>query len=86
MVDQNWLNTTTGVSTDHFQYGYDQDGDVLYRQNLVDAVISELYQYDNLHQLTSFQRGTLNSTDNGIVGSPSASQSWSPDALGNFNA
>ncbi len=69
VVDQNWVNTTTGTSTDRFQYGYNQDGDVLYQQNLVDAVFSELYQYDNLHQLTSFQRGTLNSTHNGLVGS-----------------
>jgi RHS repeat-associated protein len=59
---------------------------VLYRQNLVDAVMSELYGYDNLHQLTSFQRGALNATHDGIVGTPSRSQSWSPDALGNFNS
>jgi hypothetical protein len=57
-----------------------------YRQNLIDTAMSELYQYDNLHQLTNFQRGTLNSTNNAIVGSPSASQSWSPDALSNFNS
>jgi YD repeat-containing protein len=86
VVNDNWVNTTTGQSTDNFQYGYNPDGDVLYRQNLVDAVMSELYQYDNLHQLISFGRGTLNSTDTGIVGTPSASQSWSPDALGNFNS
>jgi RHS repeat-associated protein len=86
VVDQNWVNATTGQSTDRFQYGYNQNGDVLYRQNLVNATMSELYQYDNLHQLISFQRGTLNATHNGIVGSPSRSQSWSPDALGNFNS
>ncbi len=57
---------------------------MLYRQNLVDAAMSELYTYDNLNQLASFQRGTLNSTKNGIVGTPSRSQSWTPDALGNF--
>ncbi|HEY7312113.1 MAG TPA: hypothetical protein VH643_22300 [Gemmataceae bacterium] len=86
VIDQNWVNTTTGQSSDRFQYGYNQDSDVLYKQNLVDAAMSELNQYDNLHQLISFQRGTLNATHNGIVGSPSHSQSWSPDALGNFNS
>jgi RHS repeat-associated protein len=86
VVDQNWYNTTTQTSTDNFAYGYNQDGDVLYKQNLVDAVMSELYQYDNLHQLISFARGTLNSTDTAIVGTASATQSWSPDALGNFNS
>jgi len=86
VIDQNWVNATTGVSTDRFQMGYNPDSDVLYRQNLVDAVMSELYGYDNLHQLTSFQRGTLNSTHNGLVGAATHSQSWSPDALGNFNS
>ncbi len=85
VVDDNWVNATTGQSTDRFQYGYDQDSDVLYRQNVIDAVMSELYQYNNLHELTSFQRGTLNATHDGIVGTPSRSQSWSPDALGNFD-
>jgi hypothetical protein len=30
VVDQNWYNTNTSSSTDNFQSGYDQDGDVLY--------------------------------------------------------
>ncbi len=86
IIDQNWVNATTGVSTDRLQMGYSLDGDVQYRQNLVDAIFSELYQNDNLHQLVNFQRGTLNSTHNGLVGSATHSQSWSPDALGNFNS
>jgi YD repeat-containing protein len=86
VIDQNWVNATTGQSTDRLQMGYNPDGDVLYKQNLVDAVMSELYGYDDLHQLTSFQRGALNATHDGIVGTPSRSQSWSPDALGNFTS
>ena len=43
VVDQNWYNTNTATSTDDFQYSYDRDGNVLYRQNVVDAVFSELY-------------------------------------------
>src|SRR5579884_851761 len=84
VIDQNWVNATTGTSTDRFQYGYNQDSDVLYRQNLVDAAMSELYTYDKLGQLASFQQGTLNSTKTGISGTASRSQSWTPDALGNF--
>jgi RHS repeat-associated protein len=86
VIDQNWVNSTTGQSTDRFQYGYSQDSDVLYRQNLVDAALSELYGYDSLHQLTSYQQGTLNSTHDGLVGTATNSQSWSPDALGNFTS
>ncbi|HZV07085.1 MAG TPA: RHS repeat domain-containing protein [Gemmataceae bacterium] len=48
--------------------------------------MSELYQYNSLDELINYQRGTLNSTDSSIVGTPSASQSWSPDALGNFDS
>jgi len=86
VVNDNWYNTSTGQSTDDFVYGYDEDGNVLYKQNLVDAAMSELYQYNNLDELIYFARGTLNSSDNGIVGTPSASQSWTPDALGNFDS
>jgi RHS repeat-associated protein len=84
VVDQNWYDVTTSTSTDDFQYGYDRDSNALYRQNALDAVFSELYQYDNLNQLASFLRGTLNSTKTGLVGSPTESQSFTPDALGNF--
>jgi RHS repeat-associated protein len=84
VIDQNWFNTATSTSTDRFQYGYDRDSNALYRQNLANAVFSELYSYDALNQLTSFQRGTLNATHNGLVGNPTHAQSWTPDALGNF--
>jgi YD repeat-containing protein len=84
VIDQNWFNTATSASTDRFQYGYDRDSNALYRQNLANAVFSELYAYDPLNQLTSFQRGTLNAMHNGLVGNPTHSQSWAPDALGNF--
>ncbi len=84
VVDQNWYDTATSSSTDEFVYGYDADGNVLYRNNLVNTAFGELYSYDNLNQLTSFQRGTLNGTFTGLVGSASRSQSWTPDALGNF--
>ncbi len=86
VIDQNWVNAGTGVSVDRIQYGYDADGNVLYKKNLVDAVFSELYSYDSLNQLSSFERGTLNSTHTGLVGSATESQSWSPDALGNFDS
>src|SRR5579884_3636068 len=84
VIDQFWINASNGTTVDRYQYGYDPDSEVLYRQNLVDAAMSELYSYDKLGQLASFQRGTLNSSHNGIVGTPSRSQIWTPDALGNF--
>ena len=92
MVDQRWINTSTGTATDRFQYGYDQDGNVLYKNNLVNSSFSELYHangssngYDNLNQLTAFARGTLNGT-NDTISSPSTSETWSMDAPGNFTS
>jgi RHS repeat-associated protein len=89
--DQRWLPTASPQSpTDRFQYGYDPDSNRLYRANLVTAALvmplpfGELYQYDALNQLTSFGRGTLTATRNGLIGPASRSQSWSLDALGNW--
>jgi YD repeat-containing protein len=76
VADQNWVNPSTGVSTDRFQYGYDQSGNVLYKNNLVNSSFSELYHanststgdnstaYDNLNRITGFRRGTLSASGN----------------------
>ena len=37
VVDQRWLNPTTGTATDRFQYGYDAAGNRTFRDNLVSA-------------------------------------------------
>ncbi|HZL35880.1 MAG TPA: RHS repeat-associated core domain-containing protein, partial [Tepidisphaeraceae bacterium] len=77
-IDQNWLNTSTGVSTDRFQYGFDTSSNVLYK-NIVGlgataAGFSELYHtnstasgdnstaYDDLSRLQAFARGTLSAS------------------------
>ncbi len=49
-------------------------------------MFSELYTYNNLNELTSFERGTLTSPLDAISGTPTASQSWDLDALGNFTS
>jgi len=91
-IDQNYINTSTGVSTDRFQYGYDPNSNVLYKSNLVSSANSELYHingstngYDNLNRLPAFSRGTLNSTHDTITAA-SRSQTWSLDALGNWTS
>src|SRR5262249_4293372 len=93
--DQRWLDPSSGTATDRFQYGYDRDSNVLFKKNVVDAAFSQLYHangesggYDLLNQLTDFSRGTLSDANSdGVpdtVSSPSRTQSYSPDALGNF--
>jgi YD repeat-containing protein len=91
--DQRWLDTSSGTATDRFQYGYDRDNNRLYRENLIDAAFSELYHengsssgYDLLNQLTDWQRGTLNSAKDSFTGTPSRTQEWDFDALGNFDS
>jgi RHS repeat-associated protein len=84
VVDQRWR--TSSVEKDRYQYGYDRNGNRLYRDNLVNTAFGELYAYDNLNQLTSFDRGTLNGSKNGLTGAASRSQDWDYDALGNFDS
>jgi RHS repeat-associated protein len=76
VIDQWYLNTGTSATTDRFQYGFDRDGNVLFRNNLVSASFSELYHanssasgdnnsaYDTLNRITDFRRGTLTSSGN----------------------
>ncbi len=93
VADLNWTNSSS-ASTDHFGFGYDADGNVLYKQNYVLASDSELYHangvtpgYDGLNRLTTFARGTLSASVSGgtldTISSPSTTQSWALDALGN---
>ncbi|MFL5244587.1 MAG: RHS repeat-associated core domain-containing protein [Gemmataceae bacterium] len=97
VVDQRWIKTSTGTATDRFKYGYDRDSNALYRDNLVNSAFGELYHvngasngYDNLNQLSGFLRGVLSDTNSdGIpdtVASASHSQTFTPDAMGNFSS
>jgi YD repeat-containing protein len=56
VVDQQWYNNGTASVTDEFKYGYDRDGNRLYRTNEVNHSFDELYHangsangYDNLN-------------------------------------
>ena len=44
------------------QYGHDRDSNVIWRDDAVNSAFGELYSYDGLNQITSFERGTLNGT------------------------
>jgi hypothetical protein len=85
VVDQRWIDAGVSTTTDRFQYGYNRDGNVLYRDNLVDAAFGEVYTYDGLNQVSTFARGTLNGTKTGIAGTAAETESWDYDALGNWS-
>ncbi|WP_020476098.1 MBG domain-containing protein [Zavarzinella formosa] len=84
-VQQSWLMGGDSL-IDARQYGYDRDGNRLYMDNTTSPSNSELYSYDGLNQLSSFQRGTLDETKTGLADTAQRSQSWDYDALGNFDS
>jgi len=98
VVDQRWVVTSNGTPTDRFQYGYDRNSNALFRNNLVNTAFGELYHasgagngYDNLNQLSGFLRGVLTAsggtgTPLDTVASPSHTQTFTPDAVGNFSS
>jgi YD repeat-containing protein len=81
IIDQDYVHGST--VTDRIQYGYDADGNVLYANNLVNTDQSNLYTYDGLNRLTSFQQGTLVSGDTSLSGTAIWSDEYNFDALGN---
>ena len=83
VVDQNWTVGNTSVS--NYTYGYDTNSNVLFKQDNVNGNFSQLYTYDNLNQLTSYKEGTLNANHTAISGNATANQSWTYDALGNWD-
>ena len=89
VVDQRWVGAG-GADADRFKYGYDRDGNRLYRDNVVNPAFGETYAggagYDQLNRLTSFARGTLNAAKTGVVGTAGRSQTWNLDALGNWQS
>ena len=71
------------------KYGYDRVGNRLFRRDEVarsnSAKYDELYGYDGLDRLTSFDRGELNGANTGLVGGPTLTQDWPAlDATGNW--
>jgi RHS repeat-associated protein len=85
VVDQRWINGS-GTDVDRYQYGYDRDGNRLYKDNKVLSSLSEVYTYDSLNQIASYKLGTLNSGKTDVTGSPLNSQSWDYDAVGNWDS
>ena len=90
VIDQVWRSVAGSVTImDRYQYGYDRAGNRLFKNNLLDTALSELYGYDNLNQTTSFSRGVLSDANSDglfdTVASPSRTQAWNLDALGNWS-
>jgi RHS repeat-associated protein len=87
-VDLRWMKGSTYV--ERIQHGYDRASNRLYRRNLVaneSKRQDELYHYDGLSQLDDFQRGVLNSGNNGIEsGTLTGQEQFNFDPTGNWNS
>lgn len=86
VVDQNWFNSAGGTIA-RYQYGYDNDGNVLFKHDLTPDGTSgsAVYTYDALDRLETYNEGTFNSSNNSISGTPVASESWGLDTFGNWD-
>src|SRR5262245_33382008 len=97
IVDQRWIaSNDVNNPMDRFQYGYDRDGNRLYKDNLLNNSFDELYHAngasngnDNFNQITDFRRGALSDANSdGVpdtVTTSSRTQNWSFDGLGNWS-
>jgi RHS repeat-associated protein len=87
-VDLRWIKTSSGAELERIKHGYDEASNRMYRRNLVAAASAkqdELYGYDGLYQLKEFQRGELNSGNNGMTGTLAAKEDFTFDPTGNWN-
>ena len=74
IVNQNWVNSSTGNSVDNYTYTYDQNSNVTAKNNVLNSAYSETYSYDLLDRLTAVTRGGA------------AYQNWNLDSQGNWSS
>ncbi len=74
VVDQNWVNTSTGQSTDNFTYSYDANSNVTAENNLLNTAYAQTFTYDPLNRLAGNKLGGV------------ANQSWTLDSQGNWSS
>ncbi len=86
VVNNLWENSS-GAALDEIQYTYDQASNRTSRKNVVaeslGAEFDELYGYDGMQRLKSFNRGTLVEAG-GQLSALSLRQNWQLDATGNW--
>ena len=85
--DNRWYNYGTDTDVDRILYGYDPNGNRLFRQNTVatanGAYFDELYTNDLIDRLSRMDRGQLTEMQNAITNNTFA-QCWTLDATGNW--
>ena len=85
-VAQSFIRIDSGAVLASYFYGYDRDGNRIWKDDGVVSGRGEVYTYDSLNRLSTWQRGTLNATKTGLTGTALESQSFTADAAGNFGS
>jgi RHS repeat-associated protein len=67
-----------------FQHIYDRENNKADEAKLRSSANSEAYSYDSVDRITAFARGTLSGTNPPVVSSPSTTQEWALDGVGNW--
>ena len=85
VIDQRWPQGSSEL--ERVDYGFTAASNRQWRQNRVAASgQDEYYSYDGLYQVVELNRGTLNSGKTGIVGTPSWTEEFTYDPIGNWDA
>ena len=84
--DQFWFNRAGGTIA-RYQYGYDNDGNVLFKDDLTPGGSdhSAVYTYDALDRLETYTEGTFNTSTSSITGTTLATETWGLDTFGNWD-
>jgi len=84
-----WYNYGTSTDVDRIKYGYDRNGNRIWRENTVAAShgkdFDELHTYDLIDRLKTMDRGSLDS-GHSTLDSLQFAQDWSLDATGNWRS
>jgi len=85
VVDQRWPQGSSEL--ERVDYGFTAASNRQWRQNRVAASgQDEYYNYDGLYQVAELNRGTLNGGKTGISGTPSWTEDFTYDPIGNWDA
>jgi hypothetical protein len=86
VIDQRWYDYGASADRERVKYGYDRDSNRTYRENTVAASAQDqLYGYDYLNRLTTYDRGDLNGTYDGMTGTIAKEEDYTLDPTGNWS-
>ena len=84
VIDQRWPQGSSEL--ERVDYGFTRASNRQWRQELVASGQDEYYNYDGLYQVAASNRGALNGSKTGVSGTPSWTEDFNYDPIGNWDA